>query len=59
MNDDEKRAIARLSDAWSAIIACGAADREAMEHIHALQWHVFGHAMVRRDQANRTSKAIH
>lgn len=46
MTDGEKRAVELLGEAWNAMLACGAADREAAAHIHALQ-----HAVMARSTA--------
>jgi len=43
MTDAEKRAVELLAAAWNAMIDCGAADVEAMAHVHALQ-----HAVMAR-----------
>ncbi len=46
MTDREKRAVELLGEAWNAMLVCGAADREAAAHIHALQ-----HAVMARSTA--------
>lgn len=46
MTKAEKLAVELLAQAWSAMIDCGAADTEAMAHVHALQ-----HAVMARPTA--------
>ena len=47
MTEAEKLAVERLGEAWNAMIACGAADVEAMAHLHALQHAVMARPTVR------------